>query len=431
MAVLQCRVPLPEHMQSIWPSNNWVEVDKVHERETFRQLAWLFESIPLIGENFGQWQHIDLPKGEHRCAACAPIQPSLQWAAGKGNKMVAIENTTQAGEFERRMKQRPTPFVTQLKLSDSIGTMRIGINIPSLLHRALSRLPPRTDAAAPKLSWRLDTQYVPRVAMNTSKFRLISNKNDPLHKQPPKFQVPLRPEQCRSLHWMLQRESATSTPFTEEEISEAVLDPLGWRVEARAQRDVQVRGGVLADQVGYGKTAITLGVIDCTLASIRKEFDERDEMPGRIATKATLIVIPPHLIKQWPNEVKKFIKRDLDTIVLGTQSQLNSTSVQDIINADIVFVASNLYQSNVYLDNLVAVAAGGDLPTTEGRYFNARLDTILDTLGQQVNRLRDEGPKAVMKEIKEGRLRCKLVSFKSDLFLTRYNRATGEGEATS
>jgi hypothetical protein len=38
--------------------------------------------------------------------------------------------------------------------------------------------------------------------------------------------------------------------FYEEEVSEAMLRPLGWIVEGRAVCLVLVRGGVLADEVG-------------------------------------------------------------------------------------------------------------------------------------------------------------------------------------
>ena len=80
------------------------------------------------------------------------------------------------------------------------------------------------------------------------KFKLLSNKQDKVHAQPPNFKTPLRTEQLRSLEWMLKQEDVNAEPFIEEEISEAVLDPLGWRAEGRAERPVRIRGGVLADQ---------------------------------------------------------------------------------------------------------------------------------------------------------------------------------------
>ena len=60
---------------------------------------------------------------------------------------------------------------------------------------------------------------------------------------------------------MLAQE-ATKDPFYEEEVSEAILGAMGWRAEGRVKRPVLIRGGIVADQVGYGKTAITLGLID-------------------------------------------------------------------------------------------------------------------------------------------------------------------------
>ena len=60
---------------------------------------------------------------------------------------------------------------------------------------------------------------------------------------------------------MLQRERSVG-PFYEEEVAEAVLEPLSWRAEAKVERPVLVRGGIVADEVGYGKTVITLGLID-------------------------------------------------------------------------------------------------------------------------------------------------------------------------
>ena len=142
------------------------------------------------------------------------------------------------------------------------GAVRIGVNIASLTHRALDRLPKVT------LSWRLDTDFKPFVNLILPKFTLLSNRSDPEHQQPPHFEkFPLRVEQLRSLHWMLEQEKPDAPPFIEEEVSEA-----GWRAEGRAQQPVHICGGVLADEVGYGKTAITLGLIDCTRKKVGREL---------------------------------------------------------------------------------------------------------------------------------------------------------------
>ena len=320
---------------------------------------------------------------------------------------MAIEDSAEAGEYERRLKRRPAPFVTQLKLDDEgTGTVRIGVNVASLTHRALARLPTAGRKGRPTLSWRLDTNFKPLVKLVLPKFTLLSNRPDPEHSQPPHFKkFPLRVEQLRSLHWMLEQEKPSAPPFVEEEVSEAMLEPLGWRAEGRAQQPVHIRGGVLADQVGYGKTAITLGLIDCTRKQVARELEKATEIPGKIRVKASLVVVPPHLTRQWSTEIKKFVSAEakMKVVTLTTASNLNSLTVEDVIEADIIVVASNLSKSSVYLANLEAIAAGGALPASDGRYFNARLDTALETLKEQVDRLREEGSVSVMDAIHAAR----------------------------
>ncbi|KZT07288.1 uncharacterized protein LAESUDRAFT_725197 [Laetiporus sulphureus 93-53] len=402
-ALLVCRVSLLNQAGPEWPRGAWREIDKVHERVTFKALAWLIERIRNVGDHFGDWQDAEAMHDHVNCERCAPTAPDLRWTKNK-NKIVAIEDTAQAGEYERRLKRRPAPFVTQLKLEENgVGVVRIGVNVTSLMHRAMSRLPSAGRTGEIKTSWRLTTDFLPAAKISRPKFRLSSNRRDVQHAQPPSFIIDLRPEQLRSLTWMLAQEEPDAPPFIEEEISEAILEPLGWRAEGRAQRPVRVRGGVLADEVGYGKTAITLGLIDCTSKSVEQDFRKVEDMKGKIPVKATLVVVPPHLTGQWGSEVKKFTGKRFKVVVITTVSSLNSLTVENIQEADIVVVASNLFKSIVYLAHLEIFAGAGSLPAKDGRYFNARLENVLASLRGQVDRLREEGARAVMRKINEGR----------------------------
>jgi hypothetical protein len=377
-------------------------VDKVHERGTFQALAWLLERVRHVDEKLCTWQSVTTVGGIENCERCAPTAPQLQWVSS-GKKIVAVEDPFQAGEYERQLKRRPSPFITQLRLDDNdTGTVRVGVNMPSLLHRALSRLPSANRPEAPRLSWRINTNFTPLVNINFPPFRILSNKTDKQHDQPPSFVLDLRPEQLRSLEWMIQQESLEAEPFVEEEISEAILSPLGWRAEGRAQRPVRVRGGVLADQVGYGKTAITLGLIDCNAKVVEKEFKKMGRIPGKISVKGSLIIVPPHLTRQWKSEVEKFTKKRFKVLVLSTVSNLNSATVEDFQEADIIVVASNLFKSDVYLENLRLLSATtNELPAREGRHFNALIDKAIESLKSQTDLLQDEGSGAVMQQIKK------------------------------
>ena len=113
-ALLVCKVPLgaeagPSGLSSL---------EKVHERGAFRDLAWLTERIRNIDGQFSEWQEVaphehDGKKGKLvACHRCAPVSPAILWAKSKKGKVVAVEDTVRAGEFERNLKRRPAPFVT-------------------------------------------------------------------------------------------------------------------------------------------------------------------------------------------------------------------------------------------------------------------------------------------------------------------------------
>lgn len=417
-ALLVCKVSLNDHAGPEWSRRVWQEVEKIHERPIFRALAWLLERVQNVGESFKGWHDVDFPEDFCNCSRCAPIPPKIEWVR-VGKKVVAVEDPVQAGEYERRLKRRPSAFITQLRVGDdNVGTVRIGLNIPSLLHRALSHLPSENRTETPQLSWRLDTNYIPLATVNLPKFVLKSNKLDEEHPQPPSFKIPLRKEQLRSLTWMISQESKESSLFMEEEIAEAILEPLGWRAEGRAQRPVRVQGGVLADQVGYGKTAITLGLIDCTSKSVDQALAQRGRLSGKIPVKATIVVVPPHLTRQWESEVRKFTGKRFKVLVISSLANLNSTTIEDVQEADIVVVAATLFKSPLYLENLQFLSGCGEFPSKEGRHFSDQLKKSLESLEAQVDRLQDEGALAVMEEIQEGQKRGTIVLEDSSIYPT-------------
>ncbi|EJT96648.1 hypothetical protein DACRYDRAFT_119990 [Dacryopinax primogenitus] len=410
-AILTCEVPIKDEMAAHWSENQWTEVDVIHERAIFQNLSWLTERVKTIS-NMQDWSVVqtaacDLPE----CISCAPKAPTIQWFKAPKKGVIAMEDMAEAGKYEQALKSRTSPFVTQLRLLDGVGTMRIGVNFASLIHRAAAALPDRGNKVVPELAWRLTTDYMQGSILDLPKFRLTSNRRDVEAAQPPNFKkkVPLRKEQLRSLTWMLRQEAKGARPFIEEEIVEAVLEPLGWRAEGRATRPAVIRGGVLADQVGYGKTAITLGLIDAASQRPPPAVDA-SVLRGRIpALQTTCCVVPPHLIKQWPSEFRKFLKPDAhDIVVLESMASLNRVTIEEIQNAKIVLVASNLFQSKAYVERL-GMLAGKFMPlpgTGSARHYRDRLDTALSALRHQMSRLMgDTGAAGVWSRVKSAQLR--------------------------
>lgn len=305
------------------------------------------------------------------------------------------------------MKNRPTPFILQLRLDEQFGSFRIGLNIVSLAHRALARLPPNASKGKIQLSWRLTPGQIADVPQLPRVFILPSNKKDPQHAQPKGFKLSLRKEQLRSLWWMLEQEKAEGKThtFIEEEISESALPALGWRAEGKAERPVMIRGGVIADQVGYGKTIISLALIAETKGLAKPE----PAPAGLVDLKATLIVVPGHLSKQWPSEIKRFTGSSFQTIVIQTMKDLNGCSISDLAKADIIVMASDIFESDMYWQRFEYLSAQPQdwlNDTQGGRFFADRLDTALGGLRTQTEHLQ-EGGDAAAKAMKASQQKAK------------------------
>jgi len=113
-------------------------------------------------------------------------------------------------------------------------------------------------------------------------FSIPNNDDDPAAENPPLFlKYTLREEQLRSLGWMLSQEKLQGN----------------------------LRGGLLADRMGFGKTSIAIGL---TSLDVRPcSLPARALLAtGYIPASGTLIMCPSHLIDQWEEEFWKFLGSD-------------------------------------------------------------------------------------------------------------------------
>lgn len=212
-------------------------------------------------------------------------------------------------------------------------------------------------------------------------FALLDNSEDPPSPQPPHFcNHLLRPEQLRSLGWMLNREGRAEggggTALFEADwrfyqqlpgFKDAKQQPIDTAIlELRASARYETLGGILADSIGYGKTATTIGLIDSTLGEDEPEVPALDQ--GKfIPSKATLIIAPSNLFDQWLSEFGKFccggtdLKTCLRTggwtssescplkiLAIPNVTNLTKTTAVDIANADVVLCTYRLLYSAVY-----------------------------------------------------------------------------------
>ena len=396
-ALLSCKLPRQMADRASWQKGLWTIMNQKSERQVAATFAWLFAQVKDLGGFERGWRSLgSRPIDYHNCPICAPAFPKIMWTCLRGSKkdkIVPYEDGREAGNFERKIKVRPSPFLVQTSVDDDemhSGRLLVGLHLPTLVHRALARLKEVANSDEIDMQWRLDTQWEAPNRYRLKDFTLTNNK---LHAQA-NYSFPtgeqLRPEQKRSLHWMIGQE-ADDMAFYEEEIEEATLSQMSWRAEVRIRRARILRGGVLADEVGYGKTATTLALIDTRKRSAKDYAGSR--VSGRLSIKATLILVPHHLVHQWKGQAEKFLGMQSDDdriLVIENIVQLTKTSVRRIKKALIVLVSWQLFNTSTYMARLSHFAALPMAPASGGREIEAWLTRACENTEKHMGELVDE-----------------------------------------
>ena len=424
LAVVKCSVPLAEVDKHAWPTGEFETIRLDKSAETFKRLHW-FTSRLEMPKSLQRWNGLDLKipnkhstKGcdEYICSRCAPVPPTLRWSRFYGsNKVEAREDPQQAAEYEQALKCRPAPFIVRWKREADLGKFLIAINPSTLVHRALAHLAPTMHTAGTSgelsdTSWKIVSHDEKSFEQLPKSFELKSNRFDAPASQPPKWskKYPLRPEQLRSLGWMIEQET-TKEPFIESEVAESLIPRLGLRMDGKVEVKKMVRGGIVADQVGYGKTAISIGAILANQIPFPSEKESAVLEPVRaIPTRATLVVVPSQLMRQWPREVEKFSEKGaLKTVVVKTVADMSALTAKSVMNADVVIVATSVFRSKLYFDRLAKLAGTKMMPDpksgAQGRHFTSDYNLALKGLGDQIEALTDpkRGAKYVAEHMKK------------------------------
>jgi hypothetical protein len=313
-------------------------------------------------------------------------------------KVVPFEDPQDTAAFERSLKARPSPLVlsTHMGLSGN-EDLKLGVNPSTLMHRAEAKLLlPSERANEIRLSWDLFTNYSAPPDILLPSFTLKSNDSDNMAPKPAGFKFDLREEQARSLGWMVQQENEPQF-FDEEEVEEATIPQIGWRAVGTARMKVEVCGGVLADQIGYGKTVTTLALID---TQHTRDLDEpgnatiKHATHGRILLKATLILVPAHLTTQWQREVGKFLyaHRGYNVLTIKDMDQLQDMTIAQFESADIIIASYKLCGGDNYLGKVAQFAGITELPpNVGGRATEAWYEHALMQVAEHVNDLKAGG----------------------------------------
>lgn len=142
--------------------------------------------------------------------------------------------------------------------------------------------------------------------------------------------------------------------------------------EISDKKSYQIRGGVLHDEVGLGKTFSMLGLIFNTLPNKRKltfhpkkltkkqqkslqdaQTDIFYTSKGKLKSNATLVVCPARLCAQWEDELNKYLKPNSDARMYTISTVVNYKKMMEnlalLSNADVIFVSTNIFTNNNYI----------------------------------------------------------------------------------
>ncbi|KAJ5146087.1 C-5 cytosine methyltransferase [Penicillium bovifimosum] len=389
----------------------WQSWDPEASARELKSLAWLFPKISAWSE-FENWSEILCPgSSDHchdlhdNCDICNPPGPTMIWVRDKANRMIPYENPQEAALYEHAIKTRPSPFLVSRRVNEhGDAELRFTLNVQALTHQAQGILVGAAGREAVKSHWRLLPHAYDMNHRNPAMFTLMNNKNDACALQPPNFMFKLRIEQLRSLNWMVSQEAADMEPFVEEEVEEAILPVMPWRAEVKATMPKVIRGGVLADEVGYGKTAIVLALID---AQWLEDYSRPVEGHGLIPTNATLIIVPNNMFDQWVSECKEFLGNRYRVLVISTT--INRVTIWDVQDADIVIVPCDILGGDAYYDRLQRFTGARQISQEQrgpsGRNFESWFNDARASLRESVDILRTSGPEAMLQQLEARRRR--------------------------
>eukprot|EP00930_Biecheleria_cincta_P021338 TRINITY_DN1583_c0_g1_i3.p1 TRINITY_DN1583_c0_g1~~TRINITY_DN1583_c0_g1_i3.p1 ORF type:complete len:1977 (-),score=328.37 TRINITY_DN1583_c0_g1_i3:362-5602(-) len=312
-----------------------------------------------IQDKFQNWQLLD-GSDWGACKLSAPKAPKACWNSD-GTRRYEHEESV---EFERKMRQRPAAWVVRVRSSPASAEAAFEVHPTAIAHRAASALP--NDGGSVRCDWRV-VEPSQDLSQTTWNFQ-VPNSDAFKEAETPEAMAAqgkqLYPRQARALHRMLDIE-AGRVSFEQEERSEHQLPGVGWLLEARARAVRTLPGGVLADEMGGGKTITTLALVASTeKQALTVSRDSTVALNQR--SQATLILCPPHLVAQWDAERVNFTGQRLSTLVISSAKDLAKLTVDMLRKADLVIASFDLLADDSYIGNLKEKSACDELQSFPG-----------------------------------------------------------------
>lgn len=325
------------------------------------------------------------------CATCAPKLPTVVWrkptVKGPGS-IVARYEAADEQAYSSSLLDQPSSFRIDHSVSQRVSDSK---KIPGVQYvdiRFVGRAHTLMQQARSQLSthpdYHRDTSDTgatfalgfgvlenPRIALKIPQIRAPPSLSELQESelQPKGFKkgMTLLPEQLASLQWMINRENdKDQTSFVEKELAEVYIDRLRFRAIAQVTRQIVRRGRVVADDVGFGKTAVCLGLVDH-----QRQIDEDSRaqratdksITGLKHLKATLVIVPNHLTQQWKAESHRFLN-DANYSICVIEKYPSLAKSTMLGSADIIICSNQVFKHKDYKGELSRYCSTDGLDVT-------------------------------------------------------------------
>ncbi|KAK5993198.1 putative ATP-dependent helicase [Cladobotryum mycophilum] len=322
-------------------------------------------------EDFSQWHH--------------DIGSFLYFSTKNGKLRISARSTSPLGKIDISFSLRPQDMSGKVNQILDISQNRRRRDVPGAIWTSLDL---RLDQCAGVVSLKISLELFwnetssPYAHLRNSKERKITHvpsKNDEKLQSIniPGLEATLFPYQKRSLQWLLSREGVAwvSSPPGIRPVpdNERTLDLNTFRIirdvdghavhlsdvfqtitkdtTAYHQLGRTFRGGILAEEMGLGKT---LEIIGLMLLHKRSSTPLSNFPPGHdslVPSGATLIVTPPSLRHQWISELSRHAPGMRVKDYTGRKSlkeQDDKTIVNDLAGYDVVITTYNVLSAELH-----------------------------------------------------------------------------------
>ena len=218
-----------------------------------------------------------------------------------------------------------------------------------------------------------------------------TDQTDPIIDNPAFTKIVPFDYQRKTVCWMLKRELENNKifySFNDEIYFGNVVCDLTKKeiVKADSRKSVLFRGGLLAEEVGLGKTFETIMTSLINPAKNCSYFNDKEK---RLQSRATIILGPNHLCNQWIREFDKTVKDDykLKVIPLFTKTHHDKYTYYDLLDADFIVVSFNFLKNEACYSSWLKITSG---KTKKALTFIASSDFNVDNVSEQMTTLYEE-----------------------------------------